>query len=68
MHHLFRGGTLLIQEMEVDPNAGLFRPCFVAAESTKTLMWKVMLRNELLLYKPKMMDMCYTATGNWDDE
>ena len=68
MRQLFRGGTLLIQGMAVNPDAGVCKPCFVRAESMTTLTWKVMLQNDLLLYKPKMMDMCYTATGNWDDD
>ena len=68
MHQLFRGGTLLIQWMVVDPNAGVCMPCFVPAYSTIPLMWKVMLQNKLLLYNPKMLDMCYSAIGNWDDD
>ena len=67
MSHLFRGGTLLIQEMEVDPNAGVCRTCFVPENSMIALTWKVMLQNKLLLYNPKMLYMRYTATGNWDD-
>ena len=53
--------------MAVDPDAGVCTPCFVPAESTTALMWKVMLQNKLLLYNPKMLYMRYTATGNWDD-
>ena len=68
MHQLFRGGSLIIQGMVVDLDVGVRRPCFVPAESMTALTSKVMLQNKLLLYNPKMLDMCYTATGNWDDE
>ena len=50
--------------MEVDPDAAVCRPCFVPIESIAALTWNVMLQNNLLLYNPKMLDMCYTATGN----